>query len=689
MHVLVVEDNPADACLVEELLCEDAGATMSLADSLHTARSKLRQQHYDAILLDPGLPDSFGLDTIAELMESASNTPMVVLTGNHDETLAIEAVGRGAQDYLIKGQFDSAGLRRSLRYAMERARSRMALEQSETRFRHLYENFLVGVFELSLDGSLLAANPAMADILGCASEEDACALSVEDDILDKTDRGRMAEMLQSRGRVKDCEIELKRRDGKRLTVLVNAYDSGRCRNGQRVLNGTLIDITDRKTLEAELRRLAQLDPLTGLANRYKFDESLASALARSRRSGSSVGVLFLDLDRFKDINDTMGHHAGDQLLTAVAERLVDNLRAGDLVARLGGDEFAVLIELPAAPTDLGRVAEKIVEKLRPPIRVGDTSVAVSCSVGIAVAPYAGETSEAVMKAADVAMYRAKAKGRDTYRFYSHELQEGVVSELALKRRLRRAVRERQFELHYQPKVCPKAGDVVEFEALLRWTDPMTGEALSPSVFVPLLEKTDDIGEVGAWVLFEATQQLRNWQEALGDDGLVMGVNISARQLLSGQVLNDIEAALRTSGVRPQCLELEVTETAMMSDVEKAADILKQITALGVRVAIDDFGTGFSSLKYLKLLPVNGLKIDRLFIQGVPGNPEDVAITRATAAMGKSLGLTVTAEGVETRAQADMVEELGCDTGQGFFYSRPLPSEMVVSFLKKTGWRGRQ
>ncbi|MEM9057328.1 MAG: EAL domain-containing protein, partial [Pseudomonadota bacterium] len=551
----------------------------------------------------------------------------------------------------------------------------------------LYENFMVGVFEMCLDGRLLSANPAMVDTLGCTSELDACALASKVGIVSAADRDRMARLLHDSGSIRNCEVQIVRKNGKSLTVVLNAYDSGQRHQGERILHGTLLDISERKNLEAKLRRLAQIDPLTGLANRYHFNESLTSALARSRRTGTSVGVLFLDLDRFKDINDTLGHHAGDQLLKTVSQRLQASFRAGDLVARLGGDEFAVLIELPAAPADLGRIAEKIVEELRPPVQLAETRIDVSCSVGIAVAPYAGDTAEALMKAADVAMYRAKAKGRDTYRFYSHELQEGVVSELALKRRLRRAVRRQQFELSYQPKVCVSTGAVVELEALLRWNDPETGEPVSPAVFVPLLEQTDDIGEVGLWVLREATRQLRRWQTVLGDDELGICVNISARQLLSPTIVRDIEAAVRESGIKPGCLEIEITETAMMTDVDKAVSALRKVAKMGVRIAIDDFGTGFSSLKYLKLLPVNTLKIDRLFVKGVPENPEDVAIARATAAMGQSLGLGVTAEGVETQEQADIIAEFGCDSAQGFLYSRPLHGDAVVEFLQSHRARG--
>ncbi len=442
----------------------------------------------------------------------------------------------------------------------------------------------------------------------------------------------------------------------------------------------LSDITGIKQSQQKLDFLAHHDALTGLPNRLLFNARLSHALAHARRVGGQAAVLFLDLDGFKNVNDSLGHGVGDQLLCRVAERLKRELRDEDTIARLGGDEFAVLVDDVRHTEDAGRVAEKLRSAFEQNFHVDGHELFLSASIGISLYPEDGRDVVALVSNADAAMYRAKEHGRDNYQYYTRELTQDASERLALGSELRLAIERNQLELYYQPKMDMRSGRLVGLEALLRWQHPEYG-AVSPARFIPLAEDTGLILPIGDWVLNTAAAQAHAWQQAGYDFGRI-AVNISGQQLQRGNMVQSLETALSATGCEAGLLELEVTEGFIMGKAEWAVATLERLRSMGVTLAIDDFGTGYSSLSYLKKLPINVLKVDQSFVRDIPENRDDEAIARAVIALGHSLGLSVVAEGVETEAQRAFLLGEGCDIAQGYLYSRPIPADVfAVRFLE--------
>ena len=442
--------------------------------------------------------------------------------------------------------------------------------------------------------------------------------------------------------------------------------------------GTGKDITERRSTEERIRYLAQHDELTGLANRATLQTALARSIEQARRRDRRVAVLFVDLDRFKIINDTLGHDAGDALLKTVATRLRESLRASDVIARQGGDEFVVLVEEFGSEADLAGVARKILEAFAQSLHLGGQEFTLTASIGIGTYPDDGRDVQALLKAADIAMYRAKEAGKNNFQFYSPQMNSHSFERLALEAALKRALERGELRLHYQPKLELASGRITGLEALIRWEHPDMG-LVSPLRFIPIAEETGLIAPIGAWVLGEACRQAKAWETAgLGSFGIA--VNVSGRQFVQGALLEEVLAALNSTGLEPRLLELELTESTVMQNPERAAGVLSELAQLGVSLAIDDFGTGYSSLAYLKRFPVSTLKIDRSFIMDLPDDPDDAAITRAVIALARSLKLTVVAEGVETPRQLDFLAIHGCDLAQGFFVAKPMAADAFERFV---------
>lgn len=451
--------------------------------------------------------------------------------------------------------------------------------------------------------------------------------------------------------------------------------------------GTLAEITDRIAVEESLRRneerlqyIAHHDQVTGLPNRVLFHSHLRRAIAEVQRSGRMAAILFLDLDRFKTINDSLGHEIGDQVLREVSARLSACIRKSDLVARFGGDEFVILLEDLRELKDIAHIAEKILRSLPPPIAIPPHVLHVTTSIGIALVPADGEDVDGLMKAADVAMYRAKEQGRNNFQFYTPDMNFRAGELLMLETELRKAIDEDQLVLHYQPQVHMASGALVGMEALVRWRHPEQG-MVSPGDFIPLAEDSGLILPIGVWVLRTACAQNRAWQE-MGLPPIRVSVNISARQFRQIELVRTVERILAETGLDPAWLELEITESSIMYDIEAVIQILQELNAMGVRLAIDDFGTGYSSLSYLKRLPVSTLKIDQSFVRDITTDHNDAAIATSVIALARSMGLEVIAEGVEAPEQMAFLQQRGCYRGQGYYFSRPLAVEEFTAWYRR-------
>ena len=440
------------------------------------------------------------------------------------------------------------------------------------------------------------------------------------------------------------------------------------------------DRADEKARADErIEYLASHDSLTKLPNREMFNELLHYAIETSRRHQRRFALLFIDLDRFKVINDSLGHDAGDVLLVEIANRLRRTLRSNDVVARLGGDEFVVVLEETAERSDVERIAEHLLSVLGQPMQLGGHECHTTASIGIALYPADGADVQTLTRNADMAMYLAKEDGKNAFRFFTHEVKTPSIERLMLETALRRALERDQFSLHYQPKVDTATKQITGVEALLRWTHPDLG-ILPPMQFIPLAEETGLIVPIGRWVLRQACAQNMDWQHR-GLPPVSMAVNLSPRQFADERLLQDIDEALAASGMPPSLLQLEVTESMVMRNVPRAVKVLDAIQSRGIRLAIDDFGTGYSSMSLMKQFPIDTIKIDRSFVRDLPRDSEDQAIAQAIINMGKALGMTVVAEGVETAEQEAFLRNHACDEMQGFLFSRAVPPEQLADLLR--------
>jgi diguanylate cyclase (GGDEF)-like protein len=477
--------------------------------------------------------------------------------------------------------------------------------------------------------------------------------------------------------------------GEERVVHLNVQSEALPEGGFRI-EGTLQDITERRRADEQIRFLAYRDSLTGLGNRRLFGERLELAIAQARRRQGRVGVLVLDLDHFKRINDTLGHRVGDELLRQVADRLVRALRDSDAVSRLGeetlesavsrlgGDEFTVLLADLRDPRDMASVASRVLATLRRPFQLGGHELVIGASIGLACWPADGESLDALLANADSAMYAAKSSGRDTYQFYDQSMNAAALRRLTVEARLRRALEHDELVLHYQPRIELASGRISGFEALSRWTDAELGP-VSPGDFIPIAEQSGLIATLGEWVLRSAAREVSAWERALGPLDLRVSLNVSARQFEPG-LARTLGRWLDELGVNPARLELEITESAILRDQASVIETLRELRAMGLAIALDDFGTGYSSLSYLRRLPVDTLKIDQSFVKPIAQSSEAAALTRSIVGMGKALGLRVVAEGVETAAQRALLTEWQCDEIQGFLICRAEPAAQALARL---------
>jgi diguanylate cyclase (GGDEF)-like protein/PAS domain S-box-containing protein len=561
-----------------------------------------------------------------------------------------------------------AGLRGVLVDVTARKQAEELLKASEERYRSLVDAAQDAIYTLSPAGDLTSLNPAFEAITGWSCDEwlgKSFAPIVHPD-----DLPQAIEVLQKvlAGETAAFELRIRTKSGE---YLLAEFTTGPLMEDGKVagLLGVGRDVTEKRKTQETIRLLAFHDVLTGLPNRALFEDRLRVALAQSGRTLQKLAVMFLDIDRFKLVNDTLGHTGGDRLLRAVAEDLAMVVRVGDTVARVGGDEFTILLPSIADDSDALAAAERILEVTKRTRQINGQEFAVTASIGLTLSPQDGVDAETLLRNADIAMYRAKESGRDNFQIYTPAMNAAVIQRLSLETDLSHAVERGELQAYYQPISDVATGEICGAEALLRWQHPRRGR-LDPDEFIPLAEETGLIIPIGAFILQEACHQVRAWQDA-GHEGMRVSVNLSARQLQHKSIVHSVRDAYRTAGIEPESLQVEITEGAVMTDVELIIEVLYGIRRLGVGIAVDDFGTGYSSLSYLKRFPIDSVKIDRSFVRDLATDPSDAAIVTTIIAMARNLNLRVIAEGVETEEQLEFLRQRGCDEFQGFYTSRPV------------------
>ena len=561
----------------------------------------------------------------------------------------------------------------------ERKQMEETLRLSEERYRTIIEEMEEWYFETDLAGKILFYNDALAHALEYSVTGASFRAVIGQEEADKI--YRMFHQVYETGEpIKNSPHEFVRPDGGIISAELSVFPK---RDGKGVMvgfRGVGHDITERKHAEQKLNYMATHDVLTDLPNRLMFSQLLNHAVQSAQRNKRQLAVLFIDLDRFKIINDTLGHEAGDQLLQEIASRLKQTLRATDTVARLGGDEFVILIEEVNESSQVATVAHKILSVVIKPMVLMGEECRVTASIGISMYPKDAENEQSLMKNADIAMYFAKEEGKNNYQFYSKDIQSKSIERLSIETNLRLALERKEFSLHYQAQLDFKTNAITGVEALLRWQSQQLGQ-VTPTQFIPVAEETGLIVPIGKWVLKTACMQNVAWQRQ-GLPPVCMAVNLSLRQLMDENLIEDIRAALEDSGMAPNLLELEITEGMVMQNPTRAIEVLTGIKNMGIRLALDDFGTGYSSLAQIRHFPIDTLKVDRSFIRNIPKDSEDKAITEAIIAMGKTLSLRVVAEGVETQEQKTFLRKHACDEMQGYHFSKPISPDLFADLLRK-------
>ena len=670
IRILLVEDTEADAELV---LASLRSAKLDIEHTRVWSRSGLSDAlghgPWDVVLCDHSMPQFDGLSALYMVRAHDADLPFIIVSGAIGEETAVAAMRNGAQDFVMKQnlrrlgavvvrEMEEARMRRSARVASRNLQAKEALLDS------IVNTAADGIVVVTIGGIIEFTNPALCRMLGCdASELD--GVPIENLLQSNTHTAAFWESLFCSGEVEQTppaslQTHARSRDGTMIPVEIHA---GRMLlNGARRATVVVRDISERLNSQEQMWRLAHFDELSGLPNRLLFRQLLEQALIDAGRSKKPLAVLLIDLDRFKLINDTLGHDTGDEVLRQVTARLRQCLSETDIISRFGGDEFAALIR-DIDDADAARAAAKrVLAAVDQPYRLNGEEYHLSASIGISTFPGDSADATALLRNAELAMYRAKDQGKNNFQFHSPQMNARSFEYVVLERFLRRAIELDEFLIHYQPQVEVGNGRLVGAEALLRWNHPGMG-MMQPDKFIPLAEETGLIVPIGRIVMMRACIAAKRWQEC-GMPGFRVAVNLSPRQFAQSELVADVRHILEDTGLAPECLELEITESMVMENPDRAAAILHELRAVGVKLAIDDFGTGYSSLGYLKRFPVDTLKIDRSFIKDVPADADDVAITHAVIAMGHSLRLLTVAEGVETSAQAEFLATNGCDLMQG-------------------------
>ncbi|MFK7964679.1 MAG: putative bifunctional diguanylate cyclase/phosphodiesterase [Burkholderiaceae bacterium] len=702
LDVLVVDDDQAIRELVREHL-EFQGCQIRTAEDGELGLSAFASKRADIVLLDLSIPGMNGFEVCKALRQSESGryVPIVILTASDDKESIDRAFEVGASDFIRKPLHPDLLVHR-LQFLMRTQRISDQFRARESNMLQAQRSARMGTWEFSLDQRAFICSTVLTDVLGIDSNalpEDIFFNSIHPD-----DRDRV-EIAFDRALENQSETQIEFRwqtaDEKTWILIMQTWASqdnpSLAGQDKPDLAGMIKDVTERREAEARIRKLAYYDNTTGLPNRSLLIEHLDQAAALAKRQKHAMAVLLIDLDHFKMINERWGHQTGDEVLEEIAIRLKSCLRSTDVVAsaavsspsanasrkvlaRIGGDEFVILLSRLRQSEDAALVAKRVNEAISAPFIVKEAEVHLGCSIGISVCPDDASDSQVLLKQADSAMYEAKKSGRNGFQFYTASIHEQALSRINLEARLRRAIQEQQFVLHYQPKLHCQTGQVIGVEALVRWIDPDHG-VVSPGEFIPLAEETGLIVPIGQWVADTACKEMKSLHDALGTP-MPVSVNLSARQLKQKDLVERMVHSAKVSGLAPGCLELELTESLLVEEADRQVTLLHQLKANGIQLSIDDFGTGYSSLAYLKRFPIDRLKIDQSFIRDLESEEKDAAIVSAAITLAHNLGMQVVAEGVETQAQHDRLVQMKCDSVQGYLHSRPLAYADLLAWLKQ-------
>jgi diguanylate cyclase (GGDEF)-like protein/PAS domain S-box-containing protein len=684
--ILLIDGDPSHAKAFEDALVAtgDGSSNFKWVRTLSSGLESLAHKGVWAIFLNLFVPDSRGVDTLDRLLSVTSTTPVVVLGGVDDEDICKTAMLHGAQDYLLEGHVDSYSFARAIRNITEREIARQELFAEKERAQVTLNSIGDAVLSTDTTGNVTYLNVVAEQMTGWPRNEAVGhPLSEVFQIIDGTTHKPSPNPMElaikenrTVGLTASCILV--RRDGYECAIEDSAapiHD----RDGQ-VAGAVIVfhDVSMARAIVLEMSHLAQHDILTDLPNRLLLNDRLTQAISLARRNHHQLAVLFLDLDGFKHINDSLGHAVGDKLLQSVAERLSASVRKSDTVSRQGGDEFVILLPEVAHAADAAISAAKIMTELKKAHSIGKHSLRVTVSIGVSTYPDNGEDAETLIKNADTAMYHGKQSGRDTCQFFSPDMGLNAVERQSLEGQLRYAIERQELLLHYQPKINLRTGAITGVEALVRWQHPDRG-LLLPGQFLTIAEDTGMIVEIGHWVLSEACRQMREWLDA-GIHAVPVAVNISSLEFRSEHFLEGVQAALKNTCLDPRYLELELTETVLMRHADSTTFALGRLKAIGVRLTVDDFGAGFSSLSYLTRFPIDALKLDKSFVRNITAKSDDAIVVGAVINMAKSLKHRFIAEGVETREQLVFLQAHGCEEGQGYYFCRPVAAKQFVNLL---------
>ncbi len=685
VKVLLIDDDEEDYILTRYIFDEfkDNQFRLDWLDNFDDGLRTVLEDRHDIYLVDYRLGERTGLELLREAIRAGCAAPVILLTGQGDKEIDFQAMQAGAADYLVKGELTAPLLERAIRYSLKHARSLEEIQNSEAKFRSVIQSASDAIVLTDREGKITLWNKAAETIFGYREEEiigfPATAImgaKYAQKALTVGLQFTLEHVMPFDGKV--IESMGRRKDGSEFPLELSGSV---WKTSEGVFYTAILrDITERRAAENRLVHEATHDSLTGLPNRAHFTTLLESVIGDIRRDETRrFAVLFLDLDRFKVINDGLGHVIGDKLLIAISERLESCVRPGDVVSRFGGDEFTILLKNIADCDAVTEIAERLQTRLAEPFFIDSFEVFTSASIGIIMSDVSHDNPESFLRDADTAMYRAKESGKARYEIFNRAMHVRNMNLLRMENDLRKSIERRDFRVYYQPIVNIETGETNEFEALIRWEHPEYG-FIPPTEFIPVAEETGLIVPVGEWVLEESVRQISHWRKNFPKRHLSVSVNLSAKQLMHPNLIKQVKEIMRSAALDPDCLKLEVTESMVMDNAEVALEILSELCALGVRLSTDDFGTGYSSLSYLHRFPFERLKIDRSFIGKVDTDAKSEEIVRTIVTLAENLHLEVVAEGVETQSQFHKLREFGCYLGQGFLFSKPVAAPSAENIL---------